>query len=132
MRSTSGRPRHSTLGASSRPKVGRSQLAGIAPDLYQLHIPKYRRGEFEDVADAPSERGRLGPFTPRHVGHFTESNSLDLIGQPQSFGLVGGTHPLGDELLELRHIGPAKPGPRTCARHAEVDGGIDDIRSLPP
>jgi hypothetical protein len=46
--------------------------------------------------------------------------------------LIGRAHPVDDELLKLRDVRPAEPGARAGARNAEVDGGIDDVRPLPP
>src|SRR5215470_12585764 len=101
-------------------------------DLCELCVPKNWRSELEDVTDILSEGCRLDPFSPRHIRHFGESKLLDFVGELLAFGLIARTHPVADELVELRNFWPAEPGVRACARHAEVDGGIDDVRRLPP
>src|SRR5262249_53919198 len=100
--------------------------------LCELCVPKNWRFELEDVTDILSEGCRLDPFSPRHVRHFGESKLLDFVGELLAFGLIARAHPVGDKLVELRNFWPAEPGVRACARHAEVDGGIDDVRRLPP
>ena len=100
--------------------------------LCNLHVPENRRVKLEDVTDVLSERGRLKPFPPRHVRHFAESYLLDFVGQKLSSRLIGRSHPVGDELLQLRNVGPAVPGALPVAHDAEVDGGIDDVRRVPP
>src|SRR6478672_1384057 len=96
--------------------------------LRHLHVPENRRSELEHVADVLAEGRRLEPFPPRHVGHFAESDFLDLAGELLAFRFIASAHPVGDELLELRDVRPAEPGARARARQAEVYGGIDDVR----
>jgi hypothetical protein len=100
--------------------------------LRHLHVPENRRSELEHVADVLAEGRRLEPFPPRHVGHFAESDFLDLAGELLAFRFIASAHPVGDELLELRDVRPAEPGARARARQAEVYGGIDDVRRQPP
>jgi hypothetical protein len=100
--------------------------------LCNLHVPEKRRVKLEDVTDVLSERGRLKPFPPRHVRHFAESYLLDFVGQNLSSGLIGRSHPVGDKFLQQRNLGPAVPGAFPVAHDAEVDGGINDVRRMPP
>src|SRR5260370_5257059 len=100
--------------------------------LRDPQVPEKRHSELEDIPDVLSEGRRLEPFSPRYVRHFAESDLLNLFGELLPFCLIGRAHPVGDELLELRTVRPAEPGTRACARHAEGDGGIDDLRPLPP
>src|SRR5271169_2065891 len=68
--------------------------SGSESTLRDPDVPKKRRSELEDTLDVFSERGRLDPFSPRHVRHFAQSDLLDLVGEALSFGLIGGAHPV--------------------------------------
>jgi hypothetical protein len=94
--------------------------------LCNLHVPEKRRRKLADVADVLSERGRLNPFSPRHVRHFAESQLLNFVGQKLPSRLIGRSRPVGDELLQLRNVWPAVPGALPATRDAEVNNGIDD------
>src|SRR4029434_418213 len=100
--------------------------------LRDLHVPKNRRCELEDVADVLAEGRRLEPFAPWHVRDLAESDLLDLFGELLPLRLIGRAHQVGDELVKLRDVRPAEPGARTCARHAEVHGGVADVCRSPP
>src|SRR5215475_8843711 len=100
--------------------------------LRNLHVPENRRVKLEDVTDVLSECGRLKPFTPRYVRHFAESHLLDFVSQKFPSRLIGRSHPVSDELLQLRNVGPANPGAFAVAHDAQVDGGIDDVGALQP
>src|SRR5262245_17952061 len=100
--------------------------------LSDLYVPENRRSELEHIPDVLAEGARLDPFSPRHVRHFAQSDLLNLIGELLAFRFIGRAHPVSHELLDLRDIGPAEPGARACARQAKVDGGIGDVRRMPP
>jgi hypothetical protein len=90
---------------------------GTIGSLPNPHVPTNRSSEHEDVSDIFSEGRWLDPLRHRHVWHFAESNLLDLVSHLLSLVLIGRTHPLGNELFELRHVRPAEkargPPPET-------------------
>jgi hypothetical protein len=112
-----------------------AESAGVAwTTLRNLRVPENRRVKLEDVTDVLSEGGRLKPFSPRHVRHFAESHLLDFVGPKLPSRLIGRSHPVGDELLQLRDVRPAVPAAQP-AREAEVHGWINDVsrnRFQPP
>ena len=99
--------------------------------LRNLHVPENRRVKLEDVTDVLSKGGRLKPFPPRHVRHFAESHLLDFVGPKLPSRLIGRSHPVGDELLQLRDVRPAVPA-ALPAREAQVHGWINDVSPLQP
>src|SRR5947207_10355793 len=102
---------------------------GVLRDRY---VPEDRCGELENTLDVLSEGRRLEPFAPRHVRNLFEGDLLDLVGELLALRLIGRTHPVGGELLELRDDGPTEPSACAGARHAEVNGGVDHVRGRPP
>src|SRR5436190_8338063 len=98
--------------------------------LGDLHVPENRRAELENIPDVFPDGGRLEPFSPRHVGHFAESDPLDLVGEVLLFWLVGCARPVGYERLELGDVRPTEPGTRLGARQSKVNRGIDDVSGL--
>src|SRR6516162_5372167 len=100
--------------------------------LYNLHVPENWRIKLEDVTHVLSECGRLKPFPARHVCHFAESHLLDFVSQTFPSRLIGRSHPVGDELVQQGNLWPAVPGAFAVAHDAEVDGGVDDVRRVPP
>jgi hypothetical protein len=92
--------------------------------LRHLHVPENRCSELEHIADVLAEDRRLEPFPPRHVGHFAESDPLDLAGELLAFRFIASAHPVGDELLELRDVRPSRTrhaGPRPTGRSVRRD-----------
>src|SRR5215469_8234786 len=86
----------------------------------------------DDITDALSEGRGLEPFTPRYIGHFAESDFLELFGELLPFRVIGCSNLVGDEFLKLRDVWPAVPCARASPGQAKVNSGIIYVRGQPP
>jgi hypothetical protein len=100
--------------------------------LRNLHVPENRRRKLENVTDVLSKSRRLKPFSIWHVRHLAERDLLNLVRELAAFRLIGRAYPVGNELLQLRHVGPAVPAALPSASDPEMDGRINNVRRLPP